>query len=166
MLIMINFSSYSPHRDHRGRGRFKLMAKRRKAAPVTLTDGQRQRLERLWFYYGNYGPASTPGNHQFIQGLLEHGLDLRPLHSKRTPKSERPTEECERAVDAVLAADRDGAGEVGVARSVLRLVPSPAGGREAGVPASGIKDILDDMRRRKPAWRGRNGRHSGGEDAA
>jgi hypothetical protein len=27
------------------------MAKRRKATPVTLTDGQRERLERLWFYY-------------------------------------------------------------------------------------------------------------------
>jgi hypothetical protein len=55
------------------------MAPRRKATPVTLTDWQRDHLERLWFYYGNYGPVTTPGNHQFIQGLLEYGLDLRPL---------------------------------------------------------------------------------------
>lgn len=136
------------------------MAKRRKATPVTLTDGQRERLERLWFHYGNYGPASTPGNHQFIQGLLEHGLDLRPLYSKRTPKSERPTGECERAVDAVLAA-----GEGGLARGVLRLVPSSAGRREAAVPTLGVKDILDDMRRRRSA-RPRTGHHSGGGDAA
>jgi hypothetical protein len=82
------------------------MANRRKATPVTLTRTQRERLERLWFYYGNYGPQTTPGNHQFIQSLLEHGLDLRPLQTQRTPKSERPTLECERAVQAVLAADR------------------------------------------------------------
>jgi hypothetical protein len=97
------------------------MAKRRKAKPVTLTDGQRDRLERLWFYYGNYGPQATPGNHQFIQGLLEHGLDLRPLQTKRTPKAERPTEECEAAVEAVLAAGGDGTVEdAGGQRSVLR----------------------------------------------
>ncbi|HEY9286223.1 MAG TPA: hypothetical protein VIP46_22415 [Pyrinomonadaceae bacterium] len=142
------------------------MAKRRKATPVALTDGQRERLERLWFYYGNYGPASTPGNHQFIQGLLEHGLDLRPLYSKRTPKSERPTGECERAVEAVLAAGGDGAGEARGARGVLRLVPSPAGRREATAPDPGIRDILDDMRRRQSARRGRTGHHFGGDDAA
>ena len=66
------------------------MAKRKKAAPITLTEIQRERLERLWFYYGNYGPETSPGNHQFIQWLLEHGLDLRPLLTNRTPKSERP----------------------------------------------------------------------------
>lgn len=129
---------------------------------MTLTDGQRERLERLWFHYGNYGPASTPGNHQFIQGLLEHGLDLRPLYSKRTPKSERPTGECERAVEAVLAADRDVAGEAGEVRGVLRLVPSSAMRREAGTPDTGLKDLLDEMRRRQSAQRGR----TGGEDAA
>jgi len=62
------------------------MAKRRKAAEVTLTRWQRERLERLWFYYGNYGPKTTPGNHGFIQGILEHGVDVRPLRSARTPK--------------------------------------------------------------------------------
>jgi hypothetical protein len=46
------------------------MAKIRKAADVTLTRRQRERLERLWFYYGNNGPKTTPGNHGFIQGIL------------------------------------------------------------------------------------------------
>lgn len=78
------------------------MAKRRKAVTVTLTPDQRDRLEHLWFYYGNYGPKTTPGNHSFIQGILEHGVDVRPLHTTRTPKSELPTQECERAVDQVL----------------------------------------------------------------
>src|SRR5437588_7118421 len=112
------------------------MAKRRKAEPVILSDGQRERLERLWFYYGNYGPKTSPGNHQFIQGLLEHGLDLRPLQTKRTPKSERPTEECERAVEAVLAAGEGGAGEGegGGRGGGLRLVPSPGGARKPSAP--------------------------------
>src|SRR5215207_5328555 len=100
------------------------MAQRRKATPVALTDRQHDRLERLWFYYGNYGPQTTPGNHQFIQGLLEHELDLRPLQTKRTPKSERPTPECEAAVQAVLAAGGDGTGDAGGRGSVLRLIPS------------------------------------------
>ena len=79
------------------------MAKRRKVTPVTLTDEQRARLEGLWFYYGNYGPETTPGNHSFIQRLLENGVDERPLYTKRTPKSELPTPKCERAVEAILA---------------------------------------------------------------
>ena len=44
---------------------------------------------------------TTPGNHGFIQGLLEHGIDTRTLHTSRTRKSERPTPECEAAVDEV-----------------------------------------------------------------
>jgi hypothetical protein len=79
------------------------MAKRRKVKSVTLTPEQRERLERLWFYYGNYGPKTTPGNHSFIQRLLENGIDERSLHSKRTPKSEIPTPECVRAVEAILS---------------------------------------------------------------
>jgi hypothetical protein len=110
------------------------MAKRRKAAPVTLTEGQRERLERLWFYYGNYGLRTTPCNHQFIQGLLEHGLDLRPLHTKRTPKSERPTPECEAAVEAVLAASGGDAEEGATRPAFLKLVPSPGGERKPGAP--------------------------------
>src|ERR1043165_9914455 len=98
------------------------MAKRRKAAPITLTNSQRERLERLWFVYGNYGPKTTPGNHQFIQGLLEHGLGLRHLQTKRTPKSARPTEECEAAVDAVLASEGEDAGEEVPRPPFLKLV--------------------------------------------
>ena len=102
------------------------MAKRRVAKRVTLTGPQRERLERLWFVYGNYGPKTTPGNHQFIQGLLEHGLDLRPLHTNRTAKRDRPTAECESAVEAALAST-DG-GEEGDTRSaLLRLFPHPPG---------------------------------------
>ena len=79
------------------------MPKIRKAIPVTLTPEQRKQIERLWFYYGNYGPKTTYGNHHFIQGFLEHGRDHRPLFTTRTPKRDRPTPECEQAVDAVLA---------------------------------------------------------------
>lgn len=142
------------------------MSKRKQAAPVTLTGDQRERLERLWFYYGNYGPATTPGNHQFIQGLLEHGLDLRPLQTKRTPKCEKPTPECERAVEAVLASGGGGAGEGEVPRSVLRLVPTPEGVRKVAAPDPELKELLDDLRRRHLARRVREGGHPGGEDAA
>jgi hypothetical protein len=79
------------------------MAKRRKVKSVLLTPEQRDRLERLWFYYGNYGPKTTPANHNFIQRLLENGIDERSLHNKRTPKSEIPTPECVRAVEAILS---------------------------------------------------------------
>lgn len=75
------------------------MAAKRQSEGVTLTDSQRGRLERLWFVYGNHGPKSTPGNHTFIQGFLEHGLDLRDM------RGWRPTAECEAAVDAVLAGE-------------------------------------------------------------
>jgi hypothetical protein len=75
------------------------MVKRRRAIEVTLNDKQRRALERLWFIYGNYGPKTTPGNHGFIQGFLEHGQDLRHLRNKFTT----PTPECEAAVDAILA---------------------------------------------------------------
>jgi hypothetical protein len=141
------------------------MANRRKAAPVSLTEGQRERIERLWFYYGNYGPQTTPGNHQFIQGLLEHGLDLRPLHTKRTPKSERPTPDCEQAVEAVLAAGGDGGGGVDVRHNLLRLVSSSGGERKSPTPDPELKELLDDIRRRLPRL-GRDVSYPGGEDAA
>lgn len=140
------------------------MASRRKAAPVTLSDAQRERLERLWFYYGNYGPKTTPGNHQFIQGLLDHGLDLRPLQTKRTPKSERPTEECEVAVDAVLAMGRDAEGQR-EHTSLLRLVPS-AGRREAPSPDPELKRLLDEIRSRHLSPPDPERLDSGGKDAA
>ena len=141
------------------------MAKRRQAAPVSLTDRQRERLERLWFVYGNYGPKTTPGNHQFIQGLLEHGLDLRPLQTKRTAKRDRPTGECEAAVEAILSAN-DGTGGEAERPAPLRLVPSPDTGRKSFTSDPELKRMLDEMRRRLPAGRDRSGRDSGGKDAA
>ena len=84
------------------------MPRVRKVTPVTLTWIQRKLLERLWFYYGHHGRRATPANHSFIQGLLEHGHDRRPLLIKRSPKKERPTLECETTIDAVLN------GEIGV----------------------------------------------------
>ena len=141
------------------------MANRRTATRVTLTESQRDRLERLWFVYGNYGPKTMPGNHQFIQGLLEHGLDLRPLQTKRTSKRERPTEECEAAVEATLASPD--AVDEGAARSaLLRLVPSPDVERRAQAPDQELKKMLDEMRRRLPANGGRGGFDAGGKDAA
>ena len=141
------------------------MAKRRQVAPVSLTDRQRERLERLWFYYGNYGPKTTPGNHQFIQGLLEHGLDLRPLQTKRTAKRDRPTAECEAAVEAILSSNDDNRGEA-ERPALLRLVPSPDAGRKTVTPDPELKRMLDEMRRRLPAGGGRGGVDSGGKDAA
>src|SRR5215207_6319837 len=130
------------------------MAKRRKAALVTLTGSQRERLESLWFVFGNRGPKTTPGNHQFIQGLLEHGLDLRPLQTKRTPKKDRPTEECEAAVNAVLAST--GGDEAGASRlSLIRLPPTPGGERRAETPNPELKRMLDEKRRRLSAGRDR-----------
>lgn len=141
------------------------MAKRRIATRVTLTDAQRERLERLWFVYGNYGPKTTPGNHQFIQGLLEHGLDLRPLQTKRTAKRERPTEECEAAVEAVLASPE--VEDEGAARSAfLRLLPSPDVERRAQAPNQELKRMLDEMRVRLREGRDRGGLGAGGKDAA
>lgn len=79
------------------------MAQRRKVIPVTLTQEQREKLERLWFVYGNHGPQMTNGNHSFIQGLLERGQDERPLKQR----GYIPTAECERAVDKVLSGDQE-----------------------------------------------------------
>lgn len=123
------------------------MAKRRKLMTVALTVEQRERLERLWFYYGNYGPKTTSGNHSFIQRLLENGIDERSLHTKRTPKSELPTPECEAAVEAILgmnsvsgsSSERDGI-------SSLRLMSST----ENQIPTndSEMKAVFDDIKPR------------------
>jgi hypothetical protein len=115
--------------------------------------------------YGNHGPKTTPGNHQFIQGLLEHGLDLRPLRTKRTAKRDRPIEECEAAVEAVLASTDDS--DEGAARlAPLRLVPSPDAERKKQAPGPELKRMLDEMRRRLSADRDRGGLGTGGKDAA
>jgi hypothetical protein len=140
------------------------MAKSRKATPVTLTDWQRGRLERLWFVYGNHGPKTTPGNHQFIQWLLEHGLDLRPLQTRRTAKRDIPTEECVAAVEGVLtsASDEEGTGHFGL----LKLVPSPSREYKTVTTDPELKGMLDEMRRRISANSDRGGFDAGGKDAA
>jgi hypothetical protein len=124
------------------------MAKRRKVIPVILTANQRERLERLWFYFGNYGPKTTPGNHSFIQHLLENGYDERPLHTKRTPKSELPTPECEAAVEAALAMKRGSrSGGKGEESGGLRVISNAEERSPSGVDQE-MKAVLDDMRRR------------------
>jgi len=141
------------------------MAQRRKATPVTLTGPQRERLERLWFVYGNYGSKTTPGNHQFIQCLLEHGIDIRPLQTKRTAKRDLPTRECMAAVEKVLTLE--GGGDEDAARfGPLRLVPPSTGGRQPLRPDQELKMLIDEMRRRPSANGERGGRDAGGKDAA
>lgn len=124
------------------------MAKRRKVTTVTLTAEQRERLEHLWFYFGNYGPKTTSGNHSFIQRLLENGIDERSTHTKRTPKSELPTHECEVAVEAVLAMQRGvGSGGARNGASGLRLISNlEERGRADGAPE--LKIVIEDMKRR------------------
>ena len=141
------------------------MAKRRSAAPVTLTGPQRERLEHLWFVYGNHGPKTTPGNHQFIQCLLEHGIDLRPLQTKRTAKRDVPTAECVAAVEKVLSAE---AGEDVEATRFwpLRLVPHPPAERQPLTPDPELKLMSDEMRRRLSSNVGGVGVDAGGKDAA
>jgi hypothetical protein len=124
------------------------MAKRRKVTPVSLTAEQRERLEKLWFYFGNYGPKTTSGNHSFIQRLLENGIDERSTHTKRTPKSELPTHECEVAVEAVLAMQRvTGCGGERNGAGSLRLISnSKERGRADGDPE--LKAVIEEMKRR------------------
>jgi hypothetical protein len=142
------------------------MAKRRKIKSVTLTPGQRDRLERLWFYYGNYGPQTTPGNHSFIQRLLENGIDERSLYNKRTPKSEIPTPECERAVEAILSirSELESSGER-IRASGLRVV-SNAEEHEPLNFNPEMKAILDDMKRRNLVMHTRMKNESDTPDAA
>jgi hypothetical protein len=124
------------------------MAKRRKVKSVTLTPEQRERLKRLWFYYGNYGPKTTSGNHSFIQRLLENGIDERSLHNKRTPKSEIPTPECERAVEAILSTQSElESPDERIRASGLRIVSSAEERKPLKVDPE-MKAMLEDMQRR------------------
>jgi hypothetical protein len=143
----------------------KRRAKRRAATRVILTDAQRERLERLWFIYGNHGPKTTPGNHQFIQGLLEHGLDLRPLQTKRTAKRDIPTDECVAAVEAAMSS-KDGGGEGGGQFRLPRLVSSPGDTLKTDTPDPELKKMLDEMRRRISANLDRGALDPGGKNAA
>jgi hypothetical protein len=124
------------------------MAKRRKVTPVTITPEQRDRLERLWFYYGNYGPKTTPANHSFIQRLLENGIDERSLHNKRTPKSEIPTMECERAVEAILSmrSELESLDER-IRASGLRVVSNAEENQPLTADPEMKAILLDDMKR-------------------
>jgi hypothetical protein len=142
------------------------MAKRRKVTSVTLTPEQRERLERLWFYYGNYGPKTTPGNHSFIQRLLENGIDERSLYNKRTPKSELPTPECERAVEAILSMQSNLESPDERSRaSGLRVVSNAEGHEPLNVDPE-MKAILDDMKRRYRVMHARLENESDTPDAA
>jgi hypothetical protein len=141
------------------------MTTRRTATRVTLNEAQRECLERLWFIYGNHGPKTAPGNHQFIQGLLEHGLDLRPLLTKRTAKKDIPTAECVAEVEKVLTST--GATEDGAARSpMLRLVAPPIGERKIATPDPELKRMLAEMRSRLSLSGDRGETDAGGKDAA
>ena len=110
-----------------GKVRHPPMRKSRQATPVIITDAQRERLEHLWFVYGNHGPKTSPGNHQFIQCLLEHGIDIRPLQTTRTAKRDVPTGECVTAVERVLTS-ADGGEDEPARFGRLRLVPTPPAG--------------------------------------
>jgi hypothetical protein len=143
------------------------MAIRRKAVPVTLTAEQRIRLERLWFIYGNYGPKSTPGNHSFIQRLIENGIDERPLNNKRTPKSQIPTPECEACVDKILSEAEHGS-ESDVRRAGYTLHIVPPSGKEQAQPSinTELKTILRDMMLHQPGARQRLNSEDDSPDAA
>jgi hypothetical protein len=39
------------------------MAAKQRTREIQLTNARREKLERLWFVYGNHGPKMTPGNH-------------------------------------------------------------------------------------------------------
>lgn len=124
------------------------MAKRRKLTTVTLTAEQRERLERLWFYFGNYGTKATSSNHSFIQRLLENGIDERSFHTKRTPKSELPTRECEIAVETILAMKSDsGSSGERYRASSFRLTSDYDEHRRAEDDPE-MKAVLDGMKRR------------------
>jgi hypothetical protein len=143
------------------------MTIRRKAAPVTLTTEQRTRLERLWFIYGNYGPKSTPGNHSFIQRLIENGIDERPLNNKRTPKSQIPTPECEALVDKILSETGHG-GESDSRHEGHTLYVVTPSRKEQAQPSIDpeIKSILRDVNPRQPGARERLNSEDDTPDAA
>jgi hypothetical protein len=131
------------------------MAKRSKVKSVSLTPEQHDRLERLWFYYGNYGPKTSPGNHSFIQRLIENGIDERSLHTKRTPKSEIPTPECERAVEKILSMKPEPVSrDERIGGSGLQVI-SGAQERKPHEVDPEMKAILDDMKRRYSVMRER-----------
>lgn len=61
---------------------------------VELSPEQKEKLEKLWFIFGNHGPKTTMSNHRFIQCLLEDSKDYRKFF--------KPTKECLAEVDKIL----------------------------------------------------------------
>ncbi len=134
------------------------MGKRREAVRVNLTPRQRRELERLWFAYGNYGPKTTKGNHSFIQGLLERGMDERPLRMK----GYIPTEECERAVERILRSEEQHE-EDAEENHRLHLVHAEA--KKPIVIDPEIKELMDEMKQQRQQ-RARKDGNADGLDAA
>ena len=58
-----------------------------------MTSVEKDKIELLWFVYGNWGKKHTIGNHKFLQNLLK-GDDYRKLF--------RPRSELLKKVDAIL----------------------------------------------------------------
>lgn len=126
------------------------MAPRRKVIPITLTNDQREKLERLWFQYGNRGPRTTPGNHSFIQGLLEHGIDTRPLKQR----GYMPTEECERAVERVLSGQQKPSNkDFGAAKAHrLTLISTPVSREPIKLSAekdNELKELIESLQEKR-----------------
>ena len=61
---------------------------------IELTEDQIEKLNDLWFIYGNHGKKHSMKDHKFIQGFIEHKEDLRNFY--------KPTEECIIEVDKIL----------------------------------------------------------------
>ncbi len=73
---------------------------------------------------------------------------MRPLRTARTPKSEIPTPECERAVNELLEkVGEQSAGDEGSRTGGLRVVSSH-GERPSSEVDPDIKAMLDEMRER------------------
>lgn len=83
--------------------------------PITLTEDQRAKLNKLWFIFGNHGKKHSHSNHRFIQNLLSRGEDDREFYLKGVEnlrakgifseariQKDAITQECIDAVDAVL----------------------------------------------------------------
>jgi hypothetical protein len=61
---------------------------------IILTEDQIEKLNNLWFIYGNNGKKFSMKDHKFIQGFIEHKEDLRNFY--------KPSLECMAEVDKIL----------------------------------------------------------------
>jgi uncharacterized protein (DUF3820 family) len=81
---------------------------------IQLTDEQRNKLNKLWFIYGNNGKKHSHSNHRFIQNILSRGEDDRKFYldginnmrekgySEDKIQADALTQECINAVDEIL----------------------------------------------------------------